>query len=180
MPLPPAHLLVGAGAADLATAGTPLPRWKVWLVGAAVGVLPDMDTGVGILLGRSAAFHGIFTHTPVALLAVALLAWWLAGRRWAAVVAAAYASHLVIDVMEAWGRSSVKLLWPFSEWRLGSILPLFHNVPWARGGGPWGAALSLFQPPALQWLLAQTVMGAGIFALLVLASRALHPRRARR
>jgi hypothetical protein len=179
MPLPPAHLLVGVGAADLATARTSLPRWKVWLAGGAFALLPDMDTGLGILLGRSGAFHGIFTHTPVAVLAVMLATWMVAGRRWAAATTAAYASHLVIDVMEVRQRSSVKPLWPLSEWRLESLLPLFPNVPWERGGGPWAAAFSLFDAPALPWLVAQTLVGAGLCAMLVLAARALGAQRPR-
>jgi membrane-bound metal-dependent hydrolase YbcI (DUF457 family) len=168
MPLPPTHFLVGAGAADLATAGQPLPRWRVWLVGGLFGVLPDMDTGIGVLLGRSNEFHGIFTHTLLAVLVMGGLAWWVAGRRWAVAAGAAYLSHLLIDLLEFRDRTSVQPLWPLSDRRLTSVAHLFPNVPWERGDGPWGAALSLFEPQILTWLIAQTAVGAAIF--LVCAS----------
>jgi membrane-bound metal-dependent hydrolase YbcI (DUF457 family) len=170
MPLPPAHILVAAGAADLASATQPVPRWKVWLVGGAVGLLPDMDTGVGVLIGQSMAFHGIFTHTTVAVLAVALLTYLVAGWRWTAVTTAAYASHLLIDLLEDRSATSVQPWWPFSARKLDSVAAVFPSVPWERGDGPLGAALSVFDPQIFPALVAQTAVAAAVFVVCVVVS----------
>jgi membrane-bound metal-dependent hydrolase YbcI (DUF457 family) len=171
MPLPPAHVLVGAGAAELTRSDRQGPRRRLWLFGGALGVLPDLDTGIGVLLGRGTEFHGIFTHTLLAVLAVAALTWAIGGRRWAVVAAAAYGSHLLIDLLEDRQGTSVQPWWPLSDERLSSVAPVFPNVPWRHGAGPEGAALSLFDPEVLPWLVAQTAVGALVLLLAVLLRR---------
>jgi hypothetical protein len=177
MPLPPAHFLVGAGAAELTRSERQGPRWRLWLSGGALGVLPDLDTGIGLLLGRGNEFHGIFTHTSLAVLAFAALAWAIGGRRWAAVAAAAYGSHLLIDLLEDRQGTSVQPWWPLSDERLLSVAPIFPNVPWRHGAGPEGAALSLFDPEVLPWLVAQGAAGALVFLLALLLRRMARPGR---
>lgn len=171
MPLPPAHFLAGAGAAELVRGSDQKP-WLVWLVGGAFAVLPDMDTGLGILLGGSTEFHGVFTHTPLAVIIFALVVWLVAGQQWAGIAAAAYASHLVVDLLEARTETSVQPFWPLSEATLPSIAHIFPSVPWRRGEGPEGAAESLLDPAVLQWLLAQTAVGLLVFVLAVLLRQA--------
>ncbi len=173
MPLPPAHFFAGAGAADLARGSEPLPRWQVWLVGGAFGVLPDIDTAIGILLGRPHAFHGIFTHTTLAVLTVGLLVWAVAGRTWGRIAAAAYASHLLADLFEERDATSVQPLWPVSEATLPPLAGIAPTVPWERGVGVEGAAESLLQPGIFAWLVAQTAMGAAFFVLAVLLAEAI-------
>ena len=68
MAFPPAHALVGAGVAELTCSAIPLPRWKAWVVAAVLAVLPDLDFGVGTLMGRVSDYHGTFTHSAVAVI----------------------------------------------------------------------------------------------------------------
>ncbi|MBA4156740.1 MAG: metal-dependent hydrolase [Gemmatimonadetes bacterium] len=176
MPLPPAHFLVGAGAAELVR-GSGQKRWLVWLVGGSFAVLPDVDTALGILLGRTAEFHGVFTHTPLAVVVFALLVWLVAGLRWAGIAAAAYTSHLVVDLLENRTETSVQPLWPLSEATLRSVAHIFPSVPWRRGEGPEGAAESLLDPAVLMWLLAQIAVGLLGFVLCVLLRQGWHAAR---
>ncbi len=176
MPLPPAHFFVGAGAAELARGRSSQQAWRAWLVGGAFGVLPDIDTGIGVLLGRSTEFHGIFTHTPLAVLTVGLLVWAVAGRRWAIVATAAYAAHLLLDLFEDRASTSVQPLWPLSDETLPSLARILPSVPWRRGGGPEQAAVSLFDPGVFGWLMAQTAAGAVLFLLALLIRRVLGAR----
>jgi membrane-bound metal-dependent hydrolase YbcI (DUF457 family) len=173
MPLPPAHFLVAAGAADLVRTGSRIPPARAWLVGGLVGVLPDMDTGVGFLLGVGNAYHGIFTHTFLAILVFTAAAWLAAGPRWGAVVGSAYASHLFIDLLENRHASSVQPWWPLSDERISSVAPLFPTVPWRQGAGAEQAAASLLEPGVLPWFLAQTTVAVGIFLLCVAVGRLL-------
>ncbi|MEX2582974.1 MAG: hypothetical protein WD766_06860 [Gemmatimonadota bacterium] len=70
LPLPSAHLLVGAGAAELARGRSDLPQKSTWIVGGIFGVLPDMDIAVGVALGVGTALHGTVTHALFAVLVV--------------------------------------------------------------------------------------------------------------
>jgi hypothetical protein len=173
MPLPPAHFLVGAAAAEIGRTGSSLPPKRVWLVGGIFGLLPDMDKGVGILLGVGSAYQGVFTHSFVAVLLVAGSVWLASGRRWALIAGLAYASHLIADVMEDRTGTSVQPFWPFTDRTLHSLVPFFPRVPWRHGRGPEEAALSLFHPDVLPWLIAQTAVALGVFVLTVLVGRFL-------
>jgi len=173
MPLPPAHFLIGAGAADLASAGSTLPRLRVWLAGGLVALLPDMDTGLGVLLGQGNAFHGLYTHTLAALFGILAVVFLVAGIRWAGVAASAYGSHLMIDLLEDRGATSVQLWWPFSQQRSNSIAPLFPSVPWRQGEGPQGAAISLLEAEVFPSLVSQTAVALGIFLTALLLTRLL-------
>jgi hypothetical protein len=173
MPLPPAHFLVGAAAAEIGRTGSSLPRKRVWLVGGVFGLLPDMDKGFGILLGMGSAFQGVFTHTFLAVLLVTGGVWIAAGRRWALIAGLAYASHLFADLMEDRPGTSVQPFWPLSEGTLHSLVPFFPRVPWRHGRGPEEAALSLLHPDVMPWLIAQTAVALGVFLVAVLAGRYL-------
>jgi hypothetical protein len=175
MPLPPAHFLVGAGAAELANADRRYPPLRVWIVGGVFGILPDLDKGIGILLGQGGAYRGIFTHTALAVITVLAVVWLIAGRRWGAVAGLAYASHLLLDPLEDrnGGSSAVQPLWPVSDGSVVARDPLLPNVPWQRGEGVEGAAASLLDGDVLPWLLGQTALAALVFALALLLSLVL-------
>lgn len=184
MPLPAAHFFAGAAAAALARPGT-LDRpggttrqpWRIWLIGGMLGVLPDMDTGIGILLRRGNDFHGIYTHTLLAVVAVAALAWMLAGRRWALFAAAAYGSHLVLDLFEVRTRTSVAPGWPMTDRTLETVVPLLPTVPYDRGEGVMRAAFSLLDADVFPVLVAQTLPVALLFAVAVGVRAVLARRR---
>ncbi len=175
MAFPPAHLLVGVGAAELARVPTPLPFWKVWLVGACFGVVPDIDTVILFLLGEASPHHGLYTHNLVAIGVVALLVWSFAGAHWALIAGTAYASHLVVDLLRE-GMTSVHLLWPLSSEPVEGLAPVFPTVPFDRVNGgfaffgtdPWGKILD------------QILIGAAFFIIAVLLAAALRQLRAGR
>jgi hypothetical protein len=166
MAFPPAHALVGAGVAEMALTVAPLPRWKAWAVAAVLAVLPDLDFGFGMLMGRAAAYHGTFTHSAVAVVVVSLFAA-LAGREWGFLAAAAYGSHLFVDLLDDRGRTNVLLAWPFSDRQPDAIARVFPVVPFEQGHGVWGAAGSLFTPHVFGQLARQTLVGLLFFLVLV-------------
>ncbi len=168
MAFPPAHMLVGAGAAEVVRGVAPLPRWRAWAVAAALAALPDVDFVIGLAAGRAAAYHGTFTHSAVAVLAVGLLAWRLSGPRWGALAAAGYGSHLLVDLLDDRGRTNVLLGWPFSHTQPLAIAPVFPTVPFEHGEGVRVAFLSLFRPDVFASLVEQTALGTVFFAGLVL------------
>jgi membrane-bound metal-dependent hydrolase YbcI (DUF457 family) len=177
MPLPAAHFLVGAAAADAARGRQRISVRRAWVVGGAVAILPDMDIAVGVFVGQGSALHGTFTHTSLAVLCAWIVARTIWGRAWGRMVAAAYLSHLLIDLLEADSGTSVQIAWPLTEARLPSVLPIFPVVPWEKGRGALEAALSLLDPEVLPWLLAQTAVGLVPF-LVISAVRRLAIRRA--
>jgi membrane-bound metal-dependent hydrolase YbcI (DUF457 family) len=178
MPLPPAHMLVGAAAAEAVAAATPLPRYRVWAVGAVFGLLPDLDYGIRILTGEFAPIERSALHSLPATALVAFAVWIVAGRLWAAVGGAAYASHLLADLLQDQARTSVALLWPFQEQGMEPLLPLFPFVAVQRGEGVVGAATGLFHGASLAPFLQETAIAMGIFAVVVALSCTWHGQKA--
>lgn len=181
MSFPPTHMLIGAGLAEVARAGMdqPPPRWQAWAAGAFVGALPDVDIVLGILLGRGAGYHGTFTHSFTAVAVWAAIGWLLGGGRWAAVFGVAYASHLLVDLLDETGPTNLMLAWPFSGQRPYSIGKLFPKVP-VEGDGMVDTALNVLQPGPLTLLAIQTAMGAGFFVAFLLLARVIRGARGRR
>lgn len=181
MAFPPAHMLVGAGFAELACAGmrNPPPRWLAWSVSAVLAAGPDADIIIGILRGRGGADHGTFSHSLVAVLIIALMGYVAGGGRWAAIGGLAYGSHLLVDLMDDSGPTNLMLGWPFTGAQPYSIGRIFPKVP-VEGDGIIDTALNVLRPHSLLNLLLQTLLGAAIFAALLLAASALRRRRARR
>ncbi|HET8656853.1 MAG TPA: metal-dependent hydrolase [Longimicrobiaceae bacterium] len=167
MSFPPAHFLVGAGVAELTLTAVPLPRWKAWVVGGLLAVSPDVDIGLGMLLGRGGEYHGTFTHSVFAVVVVTLVAAALAGRRWAFLAGATYASHLAVDLLDDRGRTNVMLGWPLTLDNPDAIARVFPTVPFEQGRGALHAALSLLHPVVLHRLIEQTMIGALFFLALV-------------
>jgi membrane-bound metal-dependent hydrolase YbcI (DUF457 family) len=88
---------------------------------AAVALLPDLDFLLGV--------HSRQTHSLGAVLAAGAVAWLLGGRRprWALAVAAAYASHLLLDWLgtDTTPPIGIMALWPLSGVFVQSDLHLF-------------------------------------------------------
>ncbi len=166
MAFPPAHFLVGAGVAELVRVATPLPRWKAWVIAGALAISPDLDFGVGMLMGDIGSYHGTFTHSAFAVIVVSLVAS-LAGRGWGVLAGAGYASHLMVDLLDDRGQTNVLLGWPLTEARPDAMARVFPTVPLTRGDGAIGALTSLLEPETLQALLHQTAVGALFFVVLV-------------
>ena len=181
MAFPPAHLLVGAGVAEVVrSAAPPLPRWRAWTAAAALAVVPDLDIVLGIALGRGAAYHGTFTHSIVATLAVGLLAGLLWGRRWALLAASGYGSHLLVDLLDDRGETNVLLGWPFTDERRVAIGRVFPPVPFDVGTGTRAALASLPRREALLALGEQTLIGILFFLALLTLAGAIRAARRRR
>lgn len=178
MPFPPAHMLIGAGLAEVARSGMrePLPRWQAWAVGAGMAALPDVDIVLGIALDKGGSYHGTFTHSLSAVVVWALIGYAVGGGRWAAVFGVGYASHLVADLLDESGPTNLMLGWPFSGQRPYSIGKLFPKVP-VEGDGMVDTALNVLHPQSLMLLAAQTAMAAGFFAVFVLLARLIRGRR---
>lgn len=181
MAFPPAHMLIGAGLAEVACAAMrdPPPRRFAWAVAAVLAAAPDGDIVLGILLGRGGAYHGTFTHSLTAVAVVALVGYAFGGRRWAAVAGIAYASHLLVDLLDESGPTNLMLGWPFTGARPYSLGRLFPKVP-VEGDGVMDTALNVLRPASLLSLLVQTVMAAAVLGALALAGRWMRRARVRR
>jgi membrane-bound metal-dependent hydrolase YbcI (DUF457 family) len=179
MAFPPAHMLIGAGIAEVARAGmrNPPPRNPAWLAAALVAAAPDGDIVLGILLGRGGTLHGTFTHSLSAVAVVALLAYALGGGRWAGIAGAAYGSHLLVDLLDESGPTNLMLGWPFSGARPYSLGKFFPKVP-VDGRGVMETVRNVMQPGPLTNLVVQTLLGAAIFGALLLVARLLQRGRA--
>jgi len=178
---PPAHLLIGAGFAEVvrATLPDPPPRWTAWAVGGCVAALPDVDIVLGILRGVGTAYHGTFTHSFAAVLVWALIACVAGGGRWAAVVGLGYASHLLVDLLDDSGPTNLMLWWPFSTDQAYSLGRFFPKVM-LEGTGMRGMLVMLMRPEPLWDLLRQTLLAAACFAALLLLAAAIRRVRERR
>lgn len=179
MAFPPAHVLVGVGVAEVVRSATPLPRWRAWALAASLAVVPDLDLVLGIAAERGAGYHGTFTHSVVATVAVALFFGAVLGGRWAVLAGAAYGSHLVVDLLDDRGRTNVLLGWPFTDERPFAIARVFPKVPFNHGYGMRDAVLSLLSPEVVRALLAQTAVGAAFFLGLWLVAGAVRALRRR-
>jgi membrane-bound metal-dependent hydrolase YbcI (DUF457 family) len=170
-------MLMGAAAAELVSAVAPVPRYRAWAAGAMIALLPDADFAFRIATGSYAPVDRSSTHSLLALGLVAGVAWVLAGRRWSAVTAAAYGSHLVADLLQHQGRTSVAPFWPLQSHGMEPLLPLFPYVWTQRGQGWLEAARGLFRSPSFPALLQETAIAAGIFCAALLLARWLRERR---
>jgi membrane-bound metal-dependent hydrolase YbcI (DUF457 family) len=147
MSSPLAHALVGATLyAGLAPEGRPVVAWRPWAVAAFAGVAADLDFLPGLLIGDPSRYHHWATHSLVALLAfvavVAPLAPAALGSlpRRAAILGAAYGSHLVLDLLTVHRRvPGIPLLWPFSSEVFISPVLLFPRID---HGASWDAFLN--------------------------------------
>ena len=166
MAFPPAHILVGVGAAELVRAVVPLPRWRAWALAAALAVVPDLDFVVGLVRGNAGLHHGTFTHSIAATVSVALLVGIAGGGRWALLAAAGYGSHIVVDLLDARGHTNVILGWPLSREPAMAFGRLFPKVMFEPDDGIWAVFKSLFRPEILEQFASQTLVAFAGFVLL--------------
>lgn len=104
----PTHTVVGSAVAVAVAGSIDVHPLAAGVVGAVVGTLPDR-LEFGLVAHRGP------THSWLALVAVGLLPIPLA---WRSIIAAAYTSHIVADMLTV---SGVRVLWP-GRWRL-RVLP---------------------------------------------------------
>jgi len=86
------------------------------LVGAFLGLLPDLDTFFALLFGKWSpgiqmlSHHRYFTHTPFFYLIVSAIIWLVSDWKWAILFLAVTLTHLVMD---SWSTDDgIMLLWP--------------------------------------------------------------------
>ncbi len=120
--------------------------WRTFVLlcgslGAAVIV--DADAVMGILYHDLAGYHNQQSHSLCAALAVGagvgLTGRALTGRGlrpWLALGLMGALSHVLIDFLTI-GRG-IQLLWPFTDARFSSPLPLFYGLRWSEG--VWSAS----------------------------------------
>ncbi|MDB4950320.1 MAG: LexA-binding, inner rane-associated putative hydrolase [Gemmatimonadetes bacterium] len=180
MSFPPAHMLIGAGLAEVAWSASPrVLRWKAWTVAALVAALPDVDLLIGWASHRGPVLHGTFTHSLAAVVVCTLLAIGLAGPRWGVYTALGYGSHLLVDLLDSRGTTNVALGWPFTRASSSGLDALFQPVPVETSLGLEHAIGSVMNPTALRMLLEQTALAAAIFVALLAVGRAVRLARAR-
>jgi membrane-bound metal-dependent hydrolase YbcI (DUF457 family) len=120
MSLPVAHGLVGASvvAGLWPTEGTEY-GWKPILFGAILGILPDVDFVLTLVLGLPGSYHRGFTHSLIvaALVGFGLSLMWNShrARRFVA-LSSALGSHGVLDYLVS-QKGGVGLFWPLSHSR---------------------------------------------------------------
>ncbi|HEX6039965.1 metal-dependent hydrolase [Longimicrobium sp.] len=176
---PPAHMLIGAGMAEVAraTLRNPPPRRLVWPIAAVLAAGPDADIIIGILRGVGGALHGTFSHSILAAVIVALAGYSLGGGRWALIAGLSYASHMLVDLLDESGPTNLMLGWPFTGAHPYSIGKLFPKVP-VDGNGVVDTAMNVLRGQPLINLIVQTLMAAGFFVALLMVASAIRRRRA--
>jgi hypothetical protein len=145
MPSPLAHALVGT-VAYAALAGDTGPRrdWRPWALAAFAGAAADLDFLPGLLVGDPSRYHHWATHSLAATLLFTLLAAPLASAalggagRGAAILGAAYGSHLLLDLLtvDQTVPRGLPLFLPFSGEAFLSPVALFTDI---HHGASWGA-----------------------------------------
>lgn len=121
-------MLAGAACAEFGRKPE-FPQYKAWIIGALVGVAADFPSAVRLLLGITAADHGLYSHSLLAAVFAFGAGTVLGGIRWGAVFGSAYGSHLLIDLLRESGNTGVYLLSPVSMRPEPPIAPLIPHVP---------------------------------------------------
>lgn len=176
VPLPVAHSFAGFLIARFMGAAGRARSTPVLLLGSLIVAAnaPDFDFVPGILLGEPSRFHhnGV-SHSLLAVGVFALAAWIVA--RWAGarsplriglLMGLAFASHLVLDMLESWSdeRSGVALGWPLVTKHLSFPFPIFFGIRFDPSAGSFiQGLLQQHNFLALGWEL---VVVGGIWALM--------------
>ena len=181
MPTSIGHALGGYAAADItADSGGRRPPLAAFLFLAIfVANVPDLDFVPGYLLGHAERFHRGASHSVLggvlATLVLAPLAGRLFGgslRRWAFLVSAVYASHLILDLLmrDPTGGPGIAFFWPFIDTRLALNIPGQQLLDPFRTLQP-GFFGNGFPRALLRWNTVQVFLVDGILvAPLVLAT----------
>lgn len=170
MPLPVAHGLIGA---SVVAALLPLSRSRIakpLLLGAVLGISPDLDYALNWFRISGGGWHHGFTHSIPFALVVGLFTIVLAREfkvRSFLVFSAAYVSHTLLDylITESQG---VALWWPFTDHRYKLRLP--NPIDYSS---LWESALEM-----IKIVLTELMLFAPMLLVIVLL-RAILRRRAR-
>lgn len=155
MPSPLAHTLAGlATGRAFAPPGLVHP-WRWYAAAVVAANAADLDLVAGWMSGHVNAFHGGVTHSLAAVLVAAACAAALPagaiGPRWrvAALVAAAYGSHVFLDLFTGPPErtNGLRLFAPFSDAQFLSWWLPFPGLP----HGPTHARLGDALEELLQW-----------------------------
>jgi inner membrane protein len=166
MPLPVAHVVVGACVAEaLLPSDTPRRNRTVLLLGC-LALVPDLDFIPVWLLGLDrGSWHRGFTHSVVfAVLAGCLLGIAFGRRRigMAAICALVLMSHGMLDALTTISGGGVQLLWPFSSARLKSgLFELWEPAPATAVATPF--VMQLLRGSAVELL---TFLPLGLLVIL--------------
>jgi hypothetical protein len=134
MPSPIGHALAAAAVGWAVDRPRPSVRRTLLLV--AVGLAPDLD----LLFGT----HSTYTHSVGAIAVVTVVAWFVTRDvRLTAAIAAAWASHLLLDWLGSDSRDPIGImaLWPFSTEHYQSELYVFDAISrryWMPEQFVWG------------------------------------------
>ncbi|MBA3440965.1 MAG: metal-dependent hydrolase [Pyrinomonadaceae bacterium] len=138
MPYPIAHGLLAASLVAATSSEKPLLRnWKILLLCAALGNLPDCDFFFVWILHMGRSWHRAFSHSIVFSLMIgfglAMLLAWLSKQPFkrtnAWLLTGAILSHTLLDI--ATTRSAVsgaQVLWPFSNQRFALNLFPYNGI----------------------------------------------------
>lgn len=132
------QIAVGVATVE-ALAGKKLQN-KSFVIGALLGTVPDLDVWIGKLFAYEIelAFHRSFTHSILGIVLMSPLFAWLLRRwrpalsftSWTVVVAATFATHVLIDLFTSWG---VQLLYPLTErfsFKTIFVVDIVYTLPW--------------------------------------------------
>ena len=101
------------------------------VIGALLGLLPDLDSVFALLLGKWSpgagrlSHHRYFTHTPIFFLILAGWIWLAAGWKWALMFLAVTLTHLLFD---SWSTDDgIMWLWPLRDQQYSLFLMETHS-----------------------------------------------------
>ena len=106
------------------------------IIGALLGVVPDLDTLFALLFGKWSpgaemlSHHRYFSHTPVFYIIISSLIWWVLGWKWAFLFLMITLTHLIMD---SWSTDDgIMWLWPF-QMKQYSIFPMDSHAGMVYG-----------------------------------------------
>lgn len=184
MPLPVGHALAGLALRQARPGFFSSQGWLDALFLMFLANLPDADFLPGFLLGRPnlhhhGPFHSLGAALGIALLGAVLCRW--RGHRFApaaALIFAAFASHLLLDLfaLDRVAPFGIPLFWPLSGKHLIAARPLFVNI--TRSAASSDFFPSLFNAHNLAAALREgLLLGAPALAAIALRRRAATKKR---
>lgn len=187
MALPIAHAAAGYLIHRVDRRRSSFDGWQRALAFMAIANLPDADFLVGFVLGQPGTFHRGVSHTLLAALVFGVLAgaalarrtrerWWAAG----AMLAAVYASHLLLDALtiDERGPAGAQFFWPLSDAYFIFPHTVFREII-IDGGSRGGFVASILRWPTVGVLAREAVLATVAIAAFNLIEAWLGARRAR-
>jgi membrane-bound metal-dependent hydrolase YbcI (DUF457 family) len=146
MPHPIAHALVGASVVAALRPSPQSTHWKSLLIGACLGISPDLDYALNWFGISGGGWHHGFTHSVGFALLLGLIVVFLL-REWKVrslvAFSAATLSHALLDFFITDSRG-MALWWPFSDHRYKLRLPNPIDYNW-RNPSLWETSLDLLR-----------------------------------